>query len=318
MSPRRQQTVLPPPSPTRSTPPSPAKDLLAAVWRESASSFRRGRVLVVAATTNLDVSRYFPELVKYKDAFGAEAPAGALQHHGGRRRALYIDAGWRRLWRHAGSQGSGFQPSDETRRNCRQPGAVCRLGSDAHRMIAGPSLRAEHYSDFGNTTTGKLAASSKLPPLACCCAVPPSTGFLRAQPAAALFLGPLHGLHQPATARRRAGPNGSKIRGAAGVPALKQEKSRNFTLGFTWKPTRSFEATVDAYQIKIKDRIVLSGRFDDSNYLALGAILQGLGVGQAQFFVNSVDTRTQGLDVTASHRSALGAGKLNTFLARST
>jgi len=38
-------------------------------------------------------------------------------------------------------------------------------------------------------------------------------------------------------------------------------------------------------------------------------------VGQAQFFVNSVDTKTQGLDVTLSHRANLGAGKLNTFLA---
>jgi iron complex outermembrane receptor protein len=38
-------------------------------------------------------------------------------------------------------------------------------------------------------------------------------------------------------------------------------------------------------------------------------------VGQAQFFVNSVDTRTQGLDLTVSHRASLGEGKLNTFLA---
>jgi len=38
-------------------------------------------------------------------------------------------------------------------------------------------------------------------------------------------------------------------------------------------------------------------------------------VGQAQFFVNSVDTRTQGLDLTASHRTSIGAGKLTTFLA---
>jgi iron complex outermembrane receptor protein len=60
---------------------------------------------------------------------------------------------------------------------------------------------------------------------------------------------------------------------------------------------------------------VLSGRFDADNYPALGAILQGLGVGQAQFFVNSVNTRTRGLDLTASTRSKLGAGQLATFLA---
>ena len=54
---------------------------------------------------------------------------------------------------------------------------------------------------------------------------------------------------------------------------------------------------------------MLSGRFDADNYPALGAMLQTLGVGQAQFFVNSVDTRTQGLDLTVSHRSRLAAGR---------
>ena len=66
---------------------------------------------------------------------------------------------------------------------------------------------------------------------------------------------------------------------------------------------------------KVPTLPVLSGRFDADNYPALGATLQSLGVGQAQFFVNSVDTRTQGLDLTASHKMALGGGKLNTYLA---
>lgn len=45
--------------------------------------------------------------------------------------------------------------------------------------------------------------------------------------------------------------------------------------------------------IDIDDRIVLSGRFDGDNFPALGSILSGLGVGQAQFFVNSANTRTE-------------------------
>jgi iron complex outermembrane receptor protein len=43
--------------------------------------------------------------------------------------------------------------------------------------------------------------------------------------------------------------------------------------------------------------------------------LATLGVGQAQFFVNSVDTKTKGLDLTASHKTSFGADKLATFLA---
>jgi iron complex outermembrane receptor protein len=60
---------------------------------------------------------------------------------------------------------------------------------------------------------------------------------------------------------------------------------------------------------------VLSGRFDNGNYPALGNMLLNMGVASAQFFVNSIDTRTQGLDLTVSNKSDVMGGKLNTFLA---
>src|SRR5690606_33724896 len=100
-----------------------------------------------------------------------------------------------------------------------------------------------------------------------------------------------------------------------GIPALKEEKSKSLTFGATWTPSQASSVTADLYRIDIDDRIVLSGRFDADNYPALGATLASLGVGQAQFFVNSIDTRTQGLDITAAQRMPLGAGRLNTFLA---
>jgi len=78
----------------------------------------------------------------------------------------------------------------------------------------------------------------------------------------------------------------------AGLDPLKEEKSRSFTLGATWTPNADLSVTADLYYIKIKDRIVLSGLFDESNYPTLAAKLATLGVGGAQFFVNSVDTKT--------------------------
>jgi iron complex outermembrane receptor protein len=110
-------------------------------------------------------------------------------------------------------------------------------------------------------------------------------------------------------------PNGGRVANAAGIPQLKDEQSKSTTLGLTWSPSQATSLTADLYRINIDDRIVLSGRFDADNYPALGATLQQLGVGQAQFFVNSVDTKTQGLDVTLSNRMDVGPGKLNTFLA---
>ena len=110
-------------------------------------------------------------------------------------------------------------------------------------------------------------------------------------------------------------PNGSKVANAAGIPKLKEEKSKSGTLGVTWTPTKATSVTADLYRINIDDRIVLSGRFDEDNFPALASILRGLGVGQAQFFVNSVNTKTQGIDLTISNKSDIGGGKLSTFLA---
>ena len=110
-------------------------------------------------------------------------------------------------------------------------------------------------------------------------------------------------------------PNGGAVANAAGIPKLKEEKSNNFTLGLAFKPSNDFSLTADLYKIDIKDRIVLSGRFDATNYPALGATLSSLGVGQAQFFVNSIDTTTKGLDLTLSHNTKLSGAKLTTYLA---
>ncbi len=109
-------------------------------------------------------------------------------------------------------------------------------------------------------------------------------------------------------------PSGGAIATAAGLPKLKEEKSQSFTFGAAWTASTALSVTADIYRIDIDDRIVLSGRFDGDNYPALGSILSGLGVGQAQFFVNSVNTRTTGLDLTGSHKTEIGKGKLSTYL----
>jgi len=99
-----------------------------------------------------------------------------------------------------------------------------------------------------------------------------------------------------------------------GIPRLKEETSNNFSVGFVAKIAKKFNLTVDAYQIKVKDRIVLTGLFDTGDD-QIGSILQGLNVGAAQFFTNAVDTKTNGVDVIATYGGNLGQGKLNLTLA---
>ncbi len=75
------------------------------------------------------------------------------------------------------------------------------------------------------------------------------------------------------------------------------------------------------YYIEIDDRIVLSSRFksDTTDFgMQVGDILEpfsALGVTQAQFFANAIDTETFGVDVVASWADQVGAGQLGLTLA---
>jgi iron complex outermembrane receptor protein len=74
---------------------------------------------------------------------------------------------------------------------------------------------------------------------------------------------------------------------------LDAEKSRNYSLGAVFR-VADLEATVDAYRIDIDDRIVLSENLNQPNVQAL---LAPFNIGAARFFINGVDTTTEGIDV---------------------
>jgi iron complex outermembrane recepter protein len=109
-------------------------------------------------------------------------------------------------------------------------------------------------------------------------------------------------------------PNGGAIANAAGIPALTEEQSVNATLGFTANLEDGSTFTIDFYRIDIDDRVVLSGRFDQTDP-TIGATLARLNVGQAQFFVNAVDTKTEGVDITWNKSIALESGNLGLSVA---
>ena len=99
---------------------------------------------------------------------------------------------------------------------------------------------------------------------------------------------------------------------AAGIGQLKPELSRNLNVGAAFTPTAQVTLTADAYQIDIDDRIVVSGLFGrgGGSGAAFDAELGRLGLVGAQFYTNSVNTRTRGLDLVATYRAELGAHNL--------
>jgi iron complex outermembrane receptor protein len=292
------------------------KDLLAGGKGISPSQFNAGGFEFEQLTTNADISRFYGDILGGLNvALGAEYRKENYKIFAGEP-GSYNDVDGLGFGGNAGSQGfPGFQPSDATDKGRHSSAAYLDLEADVtDRIKLQGAVRYEKFSDFGSTVTGKLAGSFRLA----------DTVLLRGSASTGFRAPSLQQVYFSSTFTDFVGgvakdvvfaPNGGNVTNAAGIPKLKEEKSKSFTLGATWTPTASTSVTADLYRINIDDRIVLSGRFDSDNYPALGDILLNLGVASAQFFVNSIDTRTQGLDLTVANKLDVMGGKLNTFLA---
>lgn len=291
------------------------QDLLSGGAGISPTAFNAGGFSFQQDTTNFDISRYFEDAMNGVNvAFGTEFRRENYQIYAGEP-GSYIDADGVGIGGNAGSQGfPGFAPSDATDKSRDSWSLYGDLEVGFNDRVTGDfAIRYEDYSDFGSTATGKAALLFKASDtLRFRGSV--STGFrapsLQQRYFSSTFTDFISGVPLDVVLA----PNGGVIANAAGIPALKEEKSRNYTLGMTWSPNDDTSLTIDLYRIDIDDRIVLSGRFDTSDP-NIGAALLALGVGQAQFFVNSVDTSTQGIDFTFSQMNDFGPGKLNTTIA---
>ncbi|MFO1329310.1 MAG: TonB-dependent receptor [Rubrivivax sp.] len=292
------------------------KDLLAGGRGLSASVFDAGGFTFTQDTTNADATLALPGLLGGSTlAFGTEYRRERYRISAGES-GSYVDADGVGVGGNAGSQGfPGFQPGDATDKRRHSVALYAELESTPVKALTTQlALRTERYSDFGSTTNAKAAGSFKVSPTVMLRGAA-STGFRAPSLQQVYFSSTFTDFISGEPMDVVLAPNGGAVANAAGIPKLKEERSRNYTLGLTLNPMREVALTADLYHISIRDRIVLSGRFDADNYPSLGATLAALGVGQAQFFVNSVDTRTQGLDLTASHKAKFGGAQLNTFLA---
>ena len=97
---------------------------------------------------------------------------------------------------------------------------------------------------------------------------------------------------------------------ALGAQPLRAEKSHSFSVGLVITPRDGLYMTLDAYQIAIAHRIVLSG---DLTGAAVQSYLASVGipfVDGGAFFYNGVDTRTRGGDFVAHYTVPLAASQL--------
>jgi iron complex outermembrane receptor protein len=98
-----------------------------------------------------------------------------------------------------------------------------------------------------------------------------------------------------------------------GARPLKPEKSFNITAGIVLTPARRLTFTLDYFNIKIEDRIGLSGGFTltqaQRDQLVAAGVPGGGDFRTIQFFGNAFDSRTQGVDAVLTYGFPLLDGK---------
>ncbi len=198
-----------------------------------------------------------------------------------------------------GSQGfPGYSPANEVDRERSNFGvyADAELNITEELLVSG-ALRFENYSDFGNTFNYKLAARYEiLDGLSIRASA--SSGF-RAPSLAQIHYNLLfNNIVAGRSQRTLLAANTSTITRSAGINPLKQETAQNSSLGATYS-SGGFTATVDIYQIDVKDRIVLTDNFS-GNSLGLDPSIDAV-----QFFANGIDTKTTGLDFVLGYKHEL-------------
>ena len=200
--------------------------------------------------------------------------------------------------RPGGSQGfPGYSPDNVVNRSRSNVSLYADGELDVNEnFMVSSALRFENYSDFGSTLNGKIAARLKTGGNVNFRGSI-SSGFRAPSLAQIYYNLRFTNFSSTGASEILLSPNNSPVTQAFGIGKLNEEKAINGSLGFT-ASYGDFTATIDGYMVNVKDRIVLTGYFDAS---ALN-----IGVDQAQFFVNGVDTKTTGLDVVIAWKKKIG------------
>ncbi len=295
----------------------------------SPRDFYAGRLAFLQNTTNLGLSRRFTDvgpLANLNVAFGGEfridnfligkGEYASYANFGRQAQTGTTAAGAPILSPTApGSQVfPGYQPADELNKSRTNVAGYLDLESDiTDRLLVHLAGRAENYSDFGGNVSGQAAARfSIIDALALRGSI--GNGFRAPSLQQRYFTNTstqtVSGVQSQVLTLNNDSPLvrndfSNTTQPGFGVEPLKQEKSANYSVGLTSR-AGGFTLTVDAYQIDIRDRIVLSSQFTTANAIVKTILANRPDIGRVQFFANAVNTRTQGVDIVANERIPLG------------
>lgn len=272
------------------------------------TSFHAGSWRTTQWTNNIDLRRGFD--------VGMSAPLDVAVGYEQRRDTYRIGQGDAASTYKEGSQSyPGFQKTDaggHSRTSWALYGDVAATPVPEWKIDA--AVRYEKFSDFGDTTVAKLTSRYDFNEMFAVRGTV-STGF-RAPTLAESYYSATN--VSPTSAFVQLAPNSAAAR-LLGIDGLKPEKSKNFSLGLVVHPIPKMTATIDAYQINLKNRIfgsssvygLRNGVVVNSNVNAaiaangnvLDSTVASTGI---NIFSNGLDTRTRGLDFVVSYPTDLG------------
>ena len=292
----------------------------ASLLQASPTSIYAGKHAFSQNTANLDVSRFFEDvLAGVNVAFGGAyridhyqifAGEEASYRNYGRVQLIDDTSGTSpqlvtrdTLGKDPGSQGFvGFRPENEVDRTRSNVAAYVDTEVNlTEQLLVTAAGRYEDYSDFGRTLNGRLAARLGLFDGRLNLRGSVSNGF-RAPSLHQLYFNEVRTdlNDQGDLVNIGTFSNDSEVARVLGIPELDEERSRNVSVGITANPIEDLDLTIDAYDIQVDDRVVLTGTFGSSPEIA--GLLEQVGAENAQLFANGVDTETRGLDVVATYR----------------
>jgi iron complex outermembrane receptor protein len=286
----------------------------------SKTVFNAGGFSYDQVTANLSAVRQFE--------VGLASPLNLAVGAEARNESYQLNAGEPDSWRNGGvllangtpaPSGSqvfpGFRPTDESDTSRRAYSVYADLEANVTKQfLASFAVRGEHYTDFGNNWSGKLAGRYNfVPEFALRGSV--QNGFRAPSPQQQNFTSTatnfINGVPFDITTFKPTAPAAV----ALGAKPLDAEKSTNFSLGAVSKLGKA-SLTIDAFQIKIRDRIVLSENLTQANVRNYLSSQGFIGVGGGRFFINGVNTTTRGVDVVGNYPwNAGAAGKFDLTLA---
>jgi iron complex outermembrane receptor protein len=202
----------------------------------------------------------------------------------------------------------GFAPGDATDRHRNNFGLYADAESQlSEKVLADVAARFENYNDFGSRVSGKASVRFQ-PSQRVTLRAAASTGFRAPGLSQVAFSKVVTNVIAGEFIDVGLFPTDNPAAQALGAKPLQEETAYNLSAGVVVTPVNNLTITADYFHIRINNQILLGATFDDSVSVALLTAAGFGNIGGVQYFTNGLDTRTQGVDITAGYQVPTGAG----------